>query len=200
MAGNGDNAGFEVLISSDSHVMEPSGILVERVPNSFKDQAPRFPQLEVGSSFQTHPGGSDPTHRIKEMETDGLSAEVLFPTYLLPHFAMDDGKLQAVCFRAYNDWLIDYCNVSPKRLIGIAAIFVYDIVEVVKELDRFAKAGIMGSIIWQVSHPDLAFHLEPCNRLWGASQDLQSLQESESYPDYQESQRVFQESDFWHVF
>jgi uncharacterized protein len=173
MAGNGDNAGFEVLISSDSHVMEPSGILAERVPNSFKDQVPRFPQLEVGSSFQTHPGGSDPTHRIKEMETDGLSAEVLFPTYLLPHFAMDDGKLQAVCFRAYNDWLIDYCKVSPKRLIGIAAISVYDIDEAVKELERCAKAGIKGSIIWQAPHPDLPFHSEHYNKFWAASQDLQ---------------------------
>ena len=71
MAGNGNDAGFEVLISSDSHVMEPSEILAERAPQSFKDQVPRFPKLEVGSSFQTHPGGSDPTHRIKEMETDG---------------------------------------------------------------------------------------------------------------------------------
>jgi uncharacterized protein len=173
MAGNGNDAGFEVLISSDSHVMEPSGILVERVPNSFKDQAPRFPQLEVGSSFQTHPGGSDPTHRIKEMETDGLSAEVLFPTYLLPHFAMDDGKLQEVCFSAYNDWLIDYCKVSPKRLIGIAAISVYDIDAAVKELERCAKAGIKGSIIWQAPHPDLPFHSEHYNKFWAASQDLQ---------------------------
>src|SRR5262249_20487593 len=81
MAGNGSDAGFEVLISSDSHVMEPSGILAERAPQSYKDQVPRFPKLEVGSSFQTHPGGSDPTHRITEMETDGLSAEVLYPTY-----------------------------------------------------------------------------------------------------------------------
>ncbi len=32
MAGNGSNAGFEVIISSDSHVMEPSEILVERAP------------------------------------------------------------------------------------------------------------------------------------------------------------------------
>jgi len=87
MAGNGDNAGFEVIISSDSHVMEPSEILVERVPKGFKDQAPRFPQLKLGESFQTHPGGSDPTHRITEMETDGVSAEILYPTYLLPHFA-----------------------------------------------------------------------------------------------------------------
>ena len=107
MAGNGNDAGFEVLISSDSHVMEPSEILAERAPQAYKDKVPRFPQLQVGSSFQTHPGGSDPTHRIKEMETDGLSAEVLYPTYLLPHFAMDDAKLQEVSFRAYNDWLID---------------------------------------------------------------------------------------------
>ena len=134
MAGNGSNAGFEVIISSDSHVMEPSEILVERAPSNFKDQVPRFPKLQVGWSFQTHPGGSDPTHRITEMETDGVSAEVLYPTYLLPHFAMDDGKLQEVSFRAYNDWLIEYCNASPKRLLGIAAISVYDI-------DRLSKSS-----------------------------------------------------------
>jgi len=34
MAGNGNNAGFEVLISSDSHVMEPSEILAERAPGA----------------------------------------------------------------------------------------------------------------------------------------------------------------------
>jgi hypothetical protein len=62
MAGN--DAGFEVIISSDSHVMEPSDILAERAPNAFKDQVPRFPKLQVGSSFQTHPGGSDPKQRI----------------------------------------------------------------------------------------------------------------------------------------
>ena len=48
MAGNGDNAGFEVLISSDSHVMEPSEILAERAPSVYKDQVPRFPKLKVG--------------------------------------------------------------------------------------------------------------------------------------------------------
>ena len=172
MAGNGSNAGFEVLISSDSHVMEPPDTLKERVAPAFREQAPAFPKLQVGESFQTHPGGSDPNYRIKEMETDGLSAEVLYPTYLLPHFAMDDGKLQAACFRAYNDWLIDYCKVAPKRLIGIAAISVYDIDEAVKELERCAKAGLRGSIIWQAPHPDLPFHSEHYNKFWAASQDL----------------------------
>ncbi len=172
MAGNGSNAGFEVIISSDSHVMEPADILIERVPQTFRDKAPRFPQLKVGESFQSHPGGSDPNCRIKEMETDGVSAEVLFPTYLLPHYAMDDAKLQQACFRAYNDWLIDYCKVSTKRLVGLAAISVYNIDQAVQELERCAKAGLRGSIIWQAPHPDLPFKSEHYNKFWAASQDL----------------------------
>ena len=171
-ASNGHDAGFEVLISSDSHVMEPPDILVDRVDARFRDQAPRFPQLKVGESFQTHPGGSDPNCRIKEMEIDGLSAEVLYPTYLLPHFAMDDARLQEACFHAYNDWLIEYCKVSPKRLIGIAAISVYNIDEAVKELERCAKGGMKGSIIWQAPHPDLPFHSDHYDTFWAASQDL----------------------------
>ena len=106
------------------------------------------------------------------METDGLSAEVLYPTNLLPHFAMDDAKLQEACFRAYNDWLGDYCEVAPNRLIGIGAISVYDIDAAVKELERCAKAGLKGSIIWQAPHPDLPFHSEHYNKFWAASQDL----------------------------
>jgi len=171
-ATNGNGTGSEILISSDSHVMEPSDLLATRVPPSYRDRAPRFPQLNVGESFQTHPGGQDPNCRIKEMETDGLSAEVLYPTYLLPHFAMDDAKLQQACFRAYNDWLIDYCKVAPNRLVGIAAISVYDIDEAVEELERCARAGMKGSIIWQAPHPDLPFHSDHYNKFWAASQDL----------------------------
>jgi predicted TIM-barrel fold metal-dependent hydrolase len=68
--------------------------------------------------------------------------------------------------------LIDYCKVAPKRLIGIAAISVYDIDGAVKELERCAKAGLRGSIIWQAPHPDLPFHSEHYNKFWAASQDL----------------------------
>ena len=171
-ATNGNGTGSEILISSDSHVMEPSDLLATRVAPSYRDRAPRFPQLNVGESFQTHPGGQDPHCRIKEMETDGLSAEVLYPTYLLPHFAMDDAKLQQACFRVYNDWLIDYCKVAPNRLVGIAAISVYDIDEAVEELERCARAGMKGSIIWQAPHPDLPFHSDHYNKFWAASQEM----------------------------
>ena len=162
----------DLIVSSDSHVMEPVDLWKKGVEEKYRDAAPLFPPHQVGEGFQKHAGGWDPHARMKEMETDGLSAEVLYPTYLLPHFAMDDAKLQEVSFRAYNDWLIEYCSTSPKRLIGIAAISVYNIDEAVKELERCAKAGMKGSIIWQAPHPDLPFHSDHYNKFWAASQDL----------------------------
>ena len=143
------NTKNEILISADSHVMEPANILKDRVPKAYRESAPLFPQLKLGESFQAHPGGSNASERIKEMRVDGVSAEVLYPTYLLSHFGMDDARLQQACFRAYNDWLLEYCQVAPERLIGIAAISVYDIDAAVLELERCAKAGMKGSIIWQ---------------------------------------------------
>ena len=173
MADNGTLAGCEVIISSDSHVIEPPDTLVERAPAAFKDQVPRFPTEEVGTGFQIHPGGSDPDKRITEMDTDGVSAEVLFPTHLLAHFGMDDAKLQEVSFRAYNDWLVDYCSVAPNRLVGVAAISMYDIDEAVKELERCARAGLKGSLIWQVPRFDMPFRSDRYEKFWAASEDLQ---------------------------
>jgi predicted TIM-barrel fold metal-dependent hydrolase len=169
---NGNGAANEVLISSDSHVMEPHDLWTTRVPPPHRDNAPRFKPIKVGESFQTHPGGQDPNARIGEMETDGLSAEVLYPTLMLELFGLNDAKLQEACFRVYNDWLIDYCRVAPKRLIGIGAISVFDIDSAVKELERCKKAGLRGAIIWQAAHPDLPFHSDHYNKFWAAAQAM----------------------------
>jgi len=163
----------EVIISADSHVMEPHDLWVTRVPGQYRDSAPRFKPLPVGESFQKHPGGSDPNARIGEMETDGLSAEVLYPTLLLSLFALDDARLQEACFRVYNDWLIDYCRVAPQRLVGIAAIPVYDMNYGLEEMERCKKAGLKGALIWLAPHPDLPFHSSHYDRFWAAAQEME---------------------------
>jgi hypothetical protein len=86
--------------------MEPPDLWATRAPQPFRDSAPRFSPHKVGEGFQKHPGGHDPNQRIKEMEVDGLSAEVLYPTLGLDLFALDDAALQEACFQTYNDWLI----------------------------------------------------------------------------------------------
>src|SRR5215468_2131201 len=172
-AGNGHGQGINgVIISSDSHVMEPVDLWKKGVPEKYRADAPLFPPHKVGEGFQHHAGGWDPHARIKEMETDGLSAEVLYPTLMLDLFALDDAGMQEACFRVYNDWLIDYCRVDTNRLIGIPAIPVYNIDVGIKELERCHKAGLKGAIIWQAPHPDLPFHSSHYDKFWAAAQDL----------------------------
>lgn len=166
------SSNHEILISADSHVMEPPDLWVTRVPPRFRDSAPRFPPHKVGEGFQAHPGGHDPYARVKEMETDGVSAEVLYPTLGLELFGLDDAGLQEACFHAYNDWLIEYCQVNPKRLVGIPAIAAYNIDHAVDELERCHREGLRGAIIWQAPHPDLPFRSSHYDRFWAAAQDL----------------------------
>lgn len=162
----------EIIISADSHVMEPPDLWVNGVPERFRESAPKFPPHKVGEGFQQHPGGWDPHERIKEMETDGLSAEVLYPTLGLDLFGLDDAALQEACFRVYNDWLIEYCQAAPDRLVGIPCISVYNIDHAIQELERCTKAGLKGAIIWQVPHADLPFHSSHYDPFWAACQEL----------------------------
>ena len=168
----GAGTNHKIIISADSHVMEPPELWKERVAEKYRNEAPLFPPHKVGEGFQAHAGGWDPKERVKEMEVDGLRAEVLYPTLGLDLFALDDAGLQEACFRVYNDWLIEYCQGAPKRLVGIPAISVYNVDHAVKELERCCKAGLKGAIIWQVPHADLPFHSDHYNRFWAAAQDL----------------------------
>lgn len=171
--GAGVPAATEAIVSADSHVMEPHDLWVERLPSKWAEAAPRFPAPRTGEGFQHHPGGSDPSERVKEMSVDGVSGEVLYPTLGLRLFGMDDAALQEACFQVYNDWLIEYCRVSPDRLLGVACISGYDVGNAVRELERCKKAGLSGALIWQAPHPSLPFHSDHYERFWAAAQDLQ---------------------------
>ena len=161
-----------VIVSADSHVMEPVDLWKKGVPEKYREAAPLFPPHKLGEGFQKQAGGWDPNARIKEMEVDGLSAEVLYPTLGLGLFAQPDAGLQQACFRAYNDWLIDYCSVDTRRLIGVPMISIYDVDHAVQELARCHKAGLKGALIWQAPHPDLPFHSKHYDKFWTAAQEM----------------------------
>ena len=159
----------EVLISSDSHVIEPAGLWQRELPKQFTDRAPDF----GGQRPNDTPGGAqDKNKRVAEMAADGVSAEVLYATHGLKCLSLDDHELEAACARVYNDWLIDYCSAAPDRLIGIAMLSMYDIDGAVKEMERCRAAGMRGTVIWQVPPPELPFSSPHYDKFWAASQDL----------------------------
>jgi len=119
------------------------------------------------------PSGWDPVERLKDQDIDGVEAEVLYTTLGMSLFGLDDAGFQQACFGAYNDWVAEFCSHNPKRLFGIALISLEDIQAGAKELERCAKKGMRGAMIWGSpprEHPYSGAEYEP---FWAAAQDLQ---------------------------
>lgn len=162
----------DILISADSHVMEPHDLWSTRLPEHMRDAIPQFKPAVVGEGFQAHPGGSDPQERLKEMAQDGVSAEVLYPTLGLRLFGLEDAAIQEACFRIYNEWLVDYCRVAGDQLVGLAAISAYNVEHAVTEMEQTRRAGLRGAILWQAPPDGLPLYSEHYDPIWSAAEDL----------------------------
>ena len=103
---------------------------------------------------------TDPHLRIKDMELDGVQAEVIFGI-LGAATRLNDHEAAKEMFRIYNDWLKDFCRHYPDRQIGLACLPYGDIDAAVKEVHRVAKMGLRGlelSCSWDMEpmwHPDV---------------------------------------------
>src|ERR1043166_2001340 len=82
----------ELLISSDSHVIEPAGLWKKNMPLALRDRAPDY----GGQRPNDTPGGAmDKNKRVAEEAADGVSAEVLYPTHGLKCLSFEDPELEA---------------------------------------------------------------------------------------------------------
>jgi predicted TIM-barrel fold metal-dependent hydrolase len=96
---------------------------------------------EDGQKGRRHP--TDPVLRAKDMERDGVQAEVIFGI-LGAATRLNDPIAANEMFRIYNDWLVDFCKHDPARFIGLACLPYGDIPAAVQEIHRVAKLGLRG--------------------------------------------------------
>jgi predicted TIM-barrel fold metal-dependent hydrolase len=87
----------------------------------------------------------------------------------MPLFSLDDAELQAACFKAYNDWLAEFCKHDPNRLIGVALISLEDIADGTRELQRVAGLGLKGAMIWGATPADKPFWHHMYDPFWAAA-------------------------------
>src|SRR5574342_767871 len=113
---------------------------------------------------------ADPRLRAKDMDRDGVQAEVLYGI-LGAATRLGDHEAATEMFRIYNDWLADFVRHDPDRYIGLACLPYGDIGAAVREIRRVAGPGVRGmelSCSWDMEpmwHPDW----EP---LWQAVNDV----------------------------
>jgi uncharacterized protein len=66
------------------------------------------------------PGGFDSALRLKDMDTDGIDAVVLYPSLGLVAYSVPDPGLQVAIMEALNRFAAEYCSTDPARLYGVA--------------------------------------------------------------------------------
>jgi predicted TIM-barrel fold metal-dependent hydrolase len=118
------------------------------------------------------PSGWDPAERLKDQDIDGVQAEVIYTTLGMPLFGLDDDELRRACFGVYNDWVAEFRSYSPKRLHPIALLSLDDIPLAVRELERCAKMGLKGAMIWGVPPEDKPYFNELYDPFWAAASEM----------------------------
>src|ERR1700741_2304132 len=134
---------------------------------------------------------TDPELRGKDMDRDGVQAEVIYGI-LGAATRLNDAEAANEMFRIYNDWLKDFCSHYPDRYIGLACLPYGDIDAAVKEIYRVAKLGLKGlelSCSWDMEpmwHP----MWEP---LWKAVNDVQLPLHFHTFPSVSQKVRMQQQ-------
>src|SRR5215468_1426757 len=117
-------------------------------------------------------GGYDPHQHLSDMRLDGVAGEVLYPSQGLFYFKIADTALMSAIFRAYNDWLAEFCRTDPARLKGIAMVNLDDVAEGVRELTRAARLGLAGAMITEYPLEDRRYDQPEYEPFWAAAEAL----------------------------
>ena len=130
-------------------------------------------KLTTGGSMETVPrGGLDPHEHVKDMDVDGVAGGLLYPSQGLTLFRVPATDVLSAAFRAYNDYLAEFCQPYPDRLKGIAMINLDAVADGVEELERAAGLGLglAGAMI--SVNPILPYSHSAYDPFWAAAQDL----------------------------
>lgn len=160
--------GVDQLVVEEDQVIAGIGLI--------SNAGARFEAPETISSqgrFEdVHQGGYDPAQHLQDMQLDGIAGEVLYPSQGLFYFKVADTQLMSAIFRAYNDWLAEFCRTDPERLKGIAMINLDNVQDGIKELERTAKMGFAGAMITEYPHEDRRYDQPEYEPFWAAAEAL----------------------------
>lgn len=119
-------------------------------------------------------GPWDPVARLGDMDRDGVKMEVLYPSMARNFYSLkgEEIPLQKAGLQSYNDWLVEYCNTAPDRLVPLCLLSALDVEWSIDELRRCAKLGHKGAVLPSglpqgISYADATF-----DPLWTVAQDM----------------------------
>ncbi|MCY4503793.1 MAG: amidohydrolase family protein, partial [Alphaproteobacteria bacterium] len=163
------------MVSTDSHANEPPDLWATRLPEKYRERAPRVVTDENGVQWRYCEGyrpdririmsfegedwvrsqaGADPEGRIRDNEGDGIDAEIIFPNKGLAMWATPDPVFANAQCRVWNDWAWEQFGAWPEKMVPVAAVATGDLEGTLAEIERCAGLGYKALTL-------------PCKPRWG---------------------------------
>lgn len=180
------------LVSADCHVDEPHDLWYDRLPEGFRDRAPRRIELDEHGGYTLVLDGSDlgwnmnPAaaeeqedrrwsmatieHRLEMMRTDGLRGEVIYPTIGLYIWRLSDGDLGRRCCHIYNDWIAERLVGTSPRVKCAAMMSIWDVDHCIEDAQRALAQGFGSIMLPLVGTPE--WNMPQWEKLWDSLDEI----------------------------
>jgi predicted TIM-barrel fold metal-dependent hydrolase len=179
------------IVSADCHVNEPPDLWEKRIDEQYRHRLPhremrngeewvvveghrpvRVRQLKLeGEDLERSKAGSrDPEERRRDLERDGVDAEVIYPNRGLLMYTSPDPGFQAAMCRVWNDWAYEVFQDHWDRMAPTCAVAPIDVPTAVAELERCAKLGFR-SVFMPAQVAGKPYNSPEYDPLWAAVQD-----------------------------
>jgi predicted TIM-barrel fold metal-dependent hydrolase len=176
-----------IYISTDSHVTEPIELYEERVDAAYRGRVPRIETvgewrtlmieglgprklMPVSEREVAVIGDFDADDRMRDQLRDGVSAEVIFPTFALQAcFAPDDAGFQRQLCRAYNSWAAEVFD--DHRLLPVGMVSMLDIDGAIEDAQAVADQGFR-ALFLPAQVPSRQYNDGAYDPFWAVAEEL----------------------------
>src|SRR5713101_875365 len=180
------------MVSADCHILEPPDLWERRIEAKFRHRLPkveidskgnrvlvvegarslriRDSALEGADLERAKAGRPDLETRLRDLDRDGIDAEVIYPNRGLLMWASPDPAHQTAMCKVWNDWALEFFGPHKQRCAPVAAVAPKAVETAVKEVERVAKMGYR-TVFLPVQVQDQSYNLPLYDPLWATIQD-----------------------------
>jgi predicted TIM-barrel fold metal-dependent hydrolase len=149
-----DGDGTYRIIDSDAHILEPGDLFDAAVgrghsPVDLPGSTPVLLSGRTSAIRELLLKNFAPSALLRCMDDEGIDGTVLYPSLGLwaPFQPEVDAHASAAACRRYNDWIAEYCDAAPDRLVAAGLVPTCDPDAAALEAERIASLGLVAVLM-----------------------------------------------------
>jgi predicted TIM-barrel fold metal-dependent hydrolase len=176
-----------MIISSDAHAGGLPQHYREYLPAQWHEQFDEWlAQITMPWFDMTDDRNWDSARRMRALDDEGVTAEVIFPNTLPPFYDIlahlsgvprdrTDFARRWAGLQAHNRWLVDFCAEAPERSRGLIQLLPNDVDAAVDEMEWASAHAVIGGVMLPAVPPNHVvepYYHERYDPLWAAAARL----------------------------